>query len=201
MFRIDNPTASEALPVVPAAGEPGYFKGGNPATADPATVVEAWWLNMIQEELLGVIEYFGIEPDKADFTQLRLAIQAAIAAAPGFLKYNVAAILEKGYFTKPVPVALAAGHAVIDPTAGNVFVVDVDASFTFDFPAGMAGKAGMMVVFAVQDEVGGHELTTAAGYHATGGEWATAAGAVNILWLTTDGSGTDIDVVISQRGA
>ena len=61
-------------------------------------------------------------------------------------------------------------------------------------------EAGMFLVVAKQDATGGRALTLASGYALSGGKWSTAANAVNLLWITSDGSGTALDVVIAQRG-
>jgi microcystin-dependent protein len=70
MYRIDNASSVSAKPVAPAAGTPGYFSNGNPATAQEATIVDDWWANQIQEEILTVIEQAGIVPDKSSNSQL-----------------------------------------------------------------------------------------------------------------------------------
>lgn len=76
MQRIQDPTAVTALPAVPAlSGLAGYFTGGNPTGGIPATRVRAWWLNMIQEEILNVVQAAGLTPD-ATPTQLRQALRA-----------------------------------------------------------------------------------------------------------------------------
>lgn len=56
------------------------FTDGNPATATPATVVDAKWLNMVQEEIITVIAAAGITLDDGDETQLYDAIMALILA-------------------------------------------------------------------------------------------------------------------------
>ncbi len=48
MFGIDHATAAEAEPARPAAGTAGYFTDGNPGSGTPATIVPAWFLNMLQ---------------------------------------------------------------------------------------------------------------------------------------------------------
>lgn len=70
MFRIDNTGAVTAKPVPGPPGTPGYFTNGNPASAQEATIVDDWWCNAIQEEILTVIEQAGIAPSKASTTQL-----------------------------------------------------------------------------------------------------------------------------------
>lgn len=55
------------------------FTEGNPATATPATIVSAEWLNGVQEELIGVILAAGLTPDTATLTQVRDALNALYA--------------------------------------------------------------------------------------------------------------------------
>lgn len=55
-----------------AAGN--LFTDGNPSTGTPATVVDAAWLNDIQENLAQLIEAAGIALSKGDYTQLLKAV-------------------------------------------------------------------------------------------------------------------------------
>ena len=120
----------------------------------------------------------------------------------GFLRRAVPDVLEAGFFTKAVPLAIDEdGNVALDLEDGNAFKIAVTEPFTLELPDNAAGKAGMFMVIAVQDATGGHALATAAGYHPAGGEWSTEPDAVNLLWVTLDGSGTDFDIVIGQRGA
>lgn len=90
MFRIDHPTAATSLPPPAAAGTPGYFTEGNPATGTPATVVSADWANMVQEEIANVVVGAGLTLSKSNRGQLLSAIQsiAAGGAAGALLKAN-----------------------------------------------------------------------------------------------------------------
>lgn len=83
MFRIDHPTAAGIVPVPGAAGTPGYFTNGNPGTSTPATVVDADWLNMVQEELMNIVAAAVITPSKTTRNQVLAAINALIAGATG----------------------------------------------------------------------------------------------------------------------
>jgi hypothetical protein len=74
MHRIDNSTAKTTLPPVAVPGQPGYFTNGSPLTGEPATVVEADWMNAVQEEISFVIETSGLVLNKQDRTQLYQAI-------------------------------------------------------------------------------------------------------------------------------
>lgn len=81
MHRIDGATAAATLPA-PAAvsGTPGYFTGGDPAVPTAPTVVDADWLNAIQEELAAVVLGAGLALAKANNGQLLAAIQALITS-------------------------------------------------------------------------------------------------------------------------
>jgi microcystin-dependent protein len=70
MFRIDNSSAVSVRPTPGPPGTPGFFTNGNPATAQEATIVDDWWANSVQEEILTVIEQAGITPDKGSISQL-----------------------------------------------------------------------------------------------------------------------------------
>lgn len=88
MFRVDTSTATDSLPAPSPAGTPGYFRSGNPQAGIPATIPGADWFNTMQEELAGLVEHYGLTLDKTDRTQLRQAIEAAIAAST--LSYDIA---------------------------------------------------------------------------------------------------------------
>ena len=88
MFRVDTSTATDSPPTPSPAGTPGYFRSGNPQAGIPATIPGADWFNTMQEELAGLVEHYGLNLDKTDRTQLRQAIEAAIAAAT--LRYDIA---------------------------------------------------------------------------------------------------------------
>ncbi|MFX1674042.1 hypothetical protein PWR63_17550 [Paraburkholderia sp. A2WS-5] len=84
MFQTDQATAASSLPAPAAAGTPGYFTGGNPASGVAATIVDADWLNMVQQELVNVATATGQTLSKTTYNQVLLAIQALIAGrAPG----------------------------------------------------------------------------------------------------------------------
>ncbi|RQV20674.1 hypothetical protein DF039_12625 [Burkholderia cenocepacia] len=83
MFRTDQNTAVTALPVPAPAGTPGFFTGGNPATGQAATIVDADWLNMIQEELISILTAAGIAPSKVTYGQVLAALEVLFANASG----------------------------------------------------------------------------------------------------------------------
>ncbi|VWC53636.1 putative exported phage protein [Burkholderia aenigmatica] len=83
MFRTDQNTAVTALPVPAQAGTPGFFTGGNPATGQAATIVDADWLNMIQEELVSILVAAGVTPSKTTYNQVLAALKVLFAGASG----------------------------------------------------------------------------------------------------------------------
>jgi hypothetical protein len=76
MFRIDGPDAAPTIPTPMQPGKvPGYFTDGDATTGTEATIVDADFLNSIQEELAYVIESSGLTLSKSDRTQLAQALQ------------------------------------------------------------------------------------------------------------------------------
>jgi len=71
------------------AAPSNLFTDGNPATSTPASVLGSDFLNIIQEEIAGLIEYAGLTLDQADayptndVTQLRQAIQILASSGGG----------------------------------------------------------------------------------------------------------------------
>jgi len=171
-----------------------------------SAALNAWSLDQarLKAKVRHTVETSGQDWDDLDAEQLTHALIALIAAGMGgatFLRKDVSSIVEAGYWTKPVPLAITGGTATPDLAAGNVFTLTATTSLTLAFPAALAGRAGMMLVVIAQDATGGRTLTLASGYKLAAGSWSTAANAVNLLWITSDGTGTALDVVISQRGA
>lgn len=60
----------------------GKFTDGNAGTGVPATVLWSQWMNMLQDELEGVVDAAGLTPTIGDDTQLLQAIQAMIGGIP-----------------------------------------------------------------------------------------------------------------------
>lgn len=73
MYRIDNSTASAVMPTPTPMGTQGYFTGGN-TSGVAATIVEADWLNTVQEEFMAILQHAGITADKANHTQVLQAL-------------------------------------------------------------------------------------------------------------------------------
>ena len=67
MHRIDTPSADN-----------GQFVDKNPSLGIDGTVVDAAWLNSVQDELCNMIEGAGINLNKASVVQLRAAVESFI---------------------------------------------------------------------------------------------------------------------------
>lgn len=78
MYRIDNDTASTTLPPTKPVGIPGFFTAGTVGGV-PATIVEADFLNQVQEELLNVLAAASLAPSKTTNNQVIQAILWLIA--------------------------------------------------------------------------------------------------------------------------
>ena len=88
MFRIDNTSSVTTPPPVPPAGAPGFFTNGNPTSGLQATIVDDWWANMVQEEILAVVNAAAITPSKTNNAQLLAALNhlyLPVGALSGYL--------------------------------------------------------------------------------------------------------------------
>jgi hypothetical protein len=75
MFQTDQATAANTLPTPSAAGTPGYFTNGNPASGVAATILDADFMNMIMMELSNVVTGAGIALSKTAYNQVLAAIK------------------------------------------------------------------------------------------------------------------------------
>jgi hypothetical protein len=83
MQRIDSLNNVPELPAPgEAASDPGFFSDGDQETERPGTVVLAWWLNAVQEEICSFIVQSGLTLDKTKHDQLIEAVKKYIAASP-----------------------------------------------------------------------------------------------------------------------
>jgi len=113
MHRIDTSTAAGALPAPDAAGAPGFFTKGDPATAVPATTVSADFLNAVQEELAGLFLAGGFtvnDLSKTNNAQILSALKRLFAAHVKTIAANYVLTLDD------------TGLVLVDATAGNVTV-------------------------------------------------------------------------------
>ena len=81
MHRIDNRFAATIMPVPTPQGTAGFFTEGDPTTGTSPTIVDADFLNTLQEELMNVLAKGGVAPLKTDNTQLLHALSALFTGA------------------------------------------------------------------------------------------------------------------------
>lgn len=122
MHRIDHPTATSEE----------KFTGGNPASAEPATVVTADWLNAVQEEIVKVIDAANIPLDKEDNTQLLQALMKMLAPA-GTIHAYAGATAPYGYFMCHGQEVSRTNYARLFSVIGTTYGAG-DGSTTFNLP-------------------------------------------------------------------
>lgn len=108
VYRIDDATAAATLPTVEAAGTGGYFTEGSAGAGTPATLVRASWLNMVQEELAGVLTAASISPDKSNRAQIAAAIKILDQRQAGNYAADTGTANAMVVTLAPVPASLAA---------------------------------------------------------------------------------------------
>lgn len=81
MHRIDNASAASAKPTPKPAGPDGFFTVANIAVGQQATIVEADWLNSVQEELVYIVQRGGLSLDKTNNTQILRALSYLFTGA------------------------------------------------------------------------------------------------------------------------
>ncbi len=168
MQRVSRSTAVSALPAPPTGGTPGYFTGGDPVAATPATVPGYEWFNNVQEELLSVIEGVGLVASGTDRTQLKQAISEMIEVKSGNYAldtgvanaYVIALNPAVAAYTNGLPVRLKFAHAntgpsTIDAGAGPVPLLNDEGA---PLAAGDAPAGG--IASAVYDSVAAAFLMT-----------------------------------------
>ena len=89
MQRVTRSTAAAALPAAPSSpGTPGYFTGGDPVAAIPATVPGYEWFNGVQEELAALILRSGLTLDASVLDQVRRSLDRLYGGAMSSLTAN-----------------------------------------------------------------------------------------------------------------
>ena len=83
MKLIDDATATTSPPAPPSDGTEGAFTGGNPATAQAATRVRYWWLNLVQGMLRGLTDVAGVTASKTGFANGAEAVGRIASAKAG----------------------------------------------------------------------------------------------------------------------
>lgn len=116
MYAIDVPTVTASLPTPAPAGTAGFFTDGNPATATPATIVPADFLNMVMQELINVALEGTAPLSKTSYTQVRDAISNMVANASAGVGQvtnvtGVSPINSSGGATPAISISAATGSA------------------------------------------------------------------------------------------
>lgn len=181
MYRIDTRSASTNLPAPspPTGIGTQFFSAGDYTTGVDATIVDAEWLNMLQEELCNAIVFSGITLNKADRTQLTTAIR----------------ILAGGLVPDLSAYVLKAGDTMTGDLGGTNFYASVQFSGPYVYSSGNI-TAGATVSGAFVSSSGGinaaGNIATSADVHAANiyadSGNITAAGAVQGTYLYSTGS-------------
>lgn len=144
MYRIDSRGAT---------GD-GRFTEGNPTTGTPATVVDASWMNAVQDELVNAVQGAGLTLDKTDNDQLLEAINK-LAKAQAQAMYPVGSLYMNA--TDNRNPALIFGFGTWAQVPGR-FIVGQDSADT-DFDTGT--ETGGSKTHNHGGSTGGTSLTTA----------------------------------------
>lgn len=200
MERINNPTATENK----------RFTEGNPAQGLPSTVVDAEWLNAVQEEIMAVLEAAEIMPSGADLTQLAAAI-VVIARKTSHVEYaltdhthlveQISDLLTdhhewgKGQRYAQTTLTINAGTVIWDMEANPHAVLVLTSNVTsFSFTNYKAGATYELTI--LQDATGGRMCAWPAAVRWPGGEALDVtkdANAEDVINVTVrDNSGTPV---------
>jgi microcystin-dependent protein len=122
----------------------GLFREGNPQIGQGGTILDAAFLNAVQEEIVGVIEGADIELDKEDHGQLLAAIEARITAAlapamaaargVGMIRMWPGAVAPEGHFECNGAVLLRADEPDLFGVIGTTFNTGGETGAQFRLP-------------------------------------------------------------------
>ncbi|ARL91031.1 hypothetical protein [Burkholderia pseudomallei] len=114
MYQIDNASAATSQPASTAAGTAGFFTDGNPATATPATIVPAEWLNSVMMELINVVNAGGVTPTKNQFNNVLTALKNSFSPVVGSARNLV-----MGVGTASATATLTADEIIVETALGG----------------------------------------------------------------------------------
>lgn len=126
MYALDNKSGIEQMPEIPEvfSKNPLWFTEGRDGNSP--SYPGAHWFNIVQAELLNVLKEAGIEPDKADLTQLAQAFRVMAGQVE-----SIAALRE----FEPVrdrQVAFVKGYYAGSNKGGGYFIADFADTTTTD---------------------------------------------------------------------
>lgn len=125
-----NSVPSSLADTAPTTGTPQFATNGNPATAQPATVLPAYMFNAIQEEIIAAIVAAGQTPDRTNNAQLLAAIRV-LGGSGGQQPFSAS-----GTFT--VPTGVTAADVELWGGGGGAGA-NVAGTATYSFGGGGAG--------------------------------------------------------------
>ena len=179
MFQPDDPSAVPLMPAPSAAGTPGWFGPGDPATGELPTLLSADFMNGVLAELLAVLAAAGIQPNKAQTTQLLTAIQAIVRQV-GDARYLTSA---GASFVTPQQLAAAIAGLIGNPSAPLQTLLAIDQEIANN--EGVAAALASLVASKVNrsgDSMGPltvASLTSTGNISTAGGEVQLEAGGGN----------------------
>jgi hypothetical protein len=102
MYRIDADGSVASRPTPAALGTEGFWDNPDAGSGIDGTLIDADWLNMLQESIIAVLTFGGIGRSKSDPTRLRQAISARIAAFAVPLSSIISNGAQPGYIEIPI---------------------------------------------------------------------------------------------------
>lgn len=158
MFATDQATASSTLPTPTAAGTAGYFTNGNPSSGVAATILDADWLNMVQQELLNVVSAGGLTPSKTTYTQIRDAIKQLILGGAGVAPVvGTSRNLAMTIATASASATLTADEIIVESALGGLTyklasfskTVNISTTGAGGMDTGSAPATGFVALYAI----------------------------------------------------
>lgn len=194
MFRFDNSTASASRPTFPSPGTEGFPTDGTPGVT-PATIVPAWWVHMLTEEMRNVVIASGISPVKNAVIQVVQSIRRMAGAKAGALTANTTLTADDAGF---IAFNASAGNRTLTLPAANA------AAGTIDDGSGSPPATVVPIRYTIQrtDTVTGNTLTIArAGSDAIGGGTAYLVDCGETVMIASNGVDAWSIVSTTKRGA
>ena len=168
MYQTDQATATNTLPTPASAGTQGFFTNGNPASGVPATIVDADWLNMIQQELVNVVEAGGETLSKTTYNQV---LQAILALTGNPANNKVSGVVGQ---TRNLAMSVATASSTATLTADEIIVESALGGLRYCLPSfsktinlattgaggmdtGSAPASGFVAIYAIYNPTTGTE--------------------------------------------
>ncbi|WJN74356.1 hypothetical protein [Burkholderia anthina] len=173
MYQIDSSGAAVSQPTPAPAGSPGWWTNGNPATATPATVLDADWFNAIQAELLAFLTAANISPVKGTNNQVLAAAQLLFATVSGNSSqtFNVAQATSNtqalrldqftGSISNPGFLAIPFTAGILRKMYIQFGIASVGANSTLNVNYATAFPNGVLAVFATRASGGSDHAVNA----------------------------------------